>query len=89
MSKLKNEVAPKGMEFKPTEFVIGGKYATIMTVIAFPRMIQPGFLSDMTNISGVKLAIKHIPIDFEEMLLQEPKKELHDFFVIYEMKSFI
>ena len=30
-----------------------------------------------------------IPIDFDDMLLQEPKKELHDFFVKYEMKSFI
>lgn len=55
MSKLKSEVAPKGMEFKPTEFVIGGKYSTIMTVIAFPRNIAPGYLSDITNINGVKL----------------------------------
>lgn len=30
-----------------------------------------------------------IPVTFDEMLLQEPKKELHDFFVKYEMKSFI
>ena len=52
MSKLKSEVAPKGMEFKPTEFVIGGKYATIMTVISFPKNITPGFLSDMTNINA-------------------------------------
>ena len=43
MAKLKSEVAPKGMEFKPTEFVIGGKYATIMTIIAFPRSIAPDF----------------------------------------------
>ena len=55
--KLKSEVAPKGMEFKPTEFIIGGKYSTIMTVVSFPRNISPGFLSDMTNIGGVKLAI--------------------------------
>ena len=27
---VKNEIAPKGMEFKPTEFRIGGKYSTII-----------------------------------------------------------
>ncbi len=38
MANLKSEVAPKGMEFKPTEFVLGGKYSTILTVTAFlPR----------------------------------------------------
>lgn len=30
-----------------------------------------------------------IPLPFEDMLLQEPKEELHDFFVKYEMKSFV
>lgn len=30
-----------------------------------------------------------IPLPFETMLLQEPKEELHDFFVKYEMKSFV
>ena len=30
-----------------------------------------------------------IPLSFEAMLLQEPKEELHDFFVKYEMKSFV
>ena len=69
MAKLKSEVAPKGMEFKPTEFVVGGKYATIMTIIAFPRSIAPGFLSGVTNIGGVKLAIKHIPIQFSVLIL--------------------
>ena len=64
MANLKSEVAPKGMEFKPTEFVLGGKYSTILTVIAFPRNIMPGFLSDITNIQGVKIAIKHMPIPF-------------------------
>lgn len=30
----------------------------------------------------------HIPLPIEEMSLEEPKPELHDFFVKYEMKSF-
>ena len=83
MSKLKSEVAPKGMEFKPTEFVIGGKYSTIMTVIAFPRNIAPGYLSDITNINGVKIAIKHIPIEFE-VLRKMLNKEIADLKVRYQ-----
>ena len=61
---VKNEVAPKGMEFKPTEFRIGGKFSTIMTIVSFPKNIYIGYLSDITNISGVKVVVKHIPIQF-------------------------
>ncbi len=61
---LKNEIAPKGLQFKPTEFIISGKYATILTVISYPKYITPGFLANITNISGVKVVAKHIPIEF-------------------------
>ena len=65
--KIKNEVAPKGLDFKPTEFLIGNKYSTIMTVVSFPNVIGVGFLSDITSVSGVKAVIKHIPIQFSVM----------------------
>ena len=65
--KLKSELAPKGMEFKPTEFRLGGKYSTIMTVISYPKNIVPGYLSNLTSIRGVKVAIKHIPIPFSTL----------------------
>jgi len=71
---LKSEIAPKGMEFKPTEFTLGGKYCTIMTIITFPKSIYIGYLSDITSISGVKVSIKHIPIEFstiQKMLNKE------------------
>jgi len=64
---LKAEVAPKGMDFKPTEFMISGKYCTIMTVVSFPKQIGVGYLSDITSVSGVKAVIKHIPIQFSTM----------------------
>ena len=84
--KLKSEVAPKGMEFKPTEFIIGGKYSTIMTIVSFPRNISPGFLSDMTNIGGVKLAIKHIPIEFS-VLQKMLNKEIADLKMRYQSEK--
>jgi len=60
---LKSQVAPKGLDFTPIkEFMIGGKYATILTVISYPRFIGEGYLSDLTNISGIKVVIKHIPV---------------------------
>lgn len=64
---LKSEIAPKGLDFKPTEFCIGNKYCTIMTVVSFPKMIGVGYLSDITSINGVKAVIKHIPIQFSVM----------------------
>ena len=61
---LKSQLAPKGIEFKPTEFMISGKYCTIFTIISYPKSIYEGYLANITNISGVKIAIKHIPIEF-------------------------
>ena len=86
MSTFKSEVAPKGMEFKPTEFMLGGKYSTILTVISFPRNISPGFLSNMTNINGVKISIKHMPIQFS-ILQKMLNKEIADLKTRYQTEK--
>ena len=69
MSKMtmKSEIAPKGLKFNVTDFIISDKYATILTVLEYPKAIGPGFLSNITNIPGVKVSVKHIPIDFATM----------------------
>ncbi len=64
---IKSQLAPKGIEFKPTEMVISGKFCTILTIITFPKYISEGYLANLTNISGVKIAIKHIPIEFSTL----------------------
>ena len=64
---IKKELAPKGLEFKPSEFVISDKWCTILTVVSFPKWIGPGFLSNITSNSGVKVVIKHIPLPFSVM----------------------
>ena len=79
----KNEIAPKGMEFKPTEFRIGGKYSTIITIVNFPKNIYVGYLSDITNISGVKVVVKHIPIQFS-VLQKMINKEIADLKTRYQ-----
>ena len=61
---IKKELAPKGLEFKPAEFVISDKYATILTVVSYPKYIDPGFLADLTSMPGIKIVIKHIPLPF-------------------------
>ncbi len=67
MFKFKSEIAPKGIDFKATEFHLGTKVSTILTIIAFPKSIYPGYLSDLINLPGVKVAIKHIPIPFDTL----------------------
>jgi hypothetical protein len=64
---FKSEIAPKGLNFNVNDFMISDKYATILTIISYPKMISPGFLANITNIPGVKVVIKHIPIDFNTM----------------------
>ena len=61
---IKSEIAPKGMSFSPTFFRLGDKYCTILSIISYPKFIEHGYLANLTNIPGVKLVIKHIPIDF-------------------------
>ena len=62
---FKSQVAPKGLMFNKSDFMISGKYATILTAITFPRIIDDGYLSDLTNIPGVKVVVKHIPVSSE------------------------
>ena len=63
-SSFKSEIAPKGLQFYPSDFFISDKYATILTVVAFPKYISPGYLSNLTSMPGIKIAIKHIPVPF-------------------------
>ena len=67
MSLFKSEVAPKGLQFNPSDFNISDKYATILTVVSYPKFITPGYLADLTNIPGIKVVIKHIPVPFSLM----------------------
>ena len=61
---IRTQIAPKGLEFKPSSFITSDKYCTILTVISYPKIINPGFLSDLTSMAGVKMVIKHIPLPF-------------------------
>ena len=67
MSIFKSEIAPKGLHFNPSDFNISDKYATILTVVSYPRTIPAGYLADLTNIAGIKVVIKHIPVPFSTL----------------------
>ena len=74
---IRAQIAPKGLEFKANSFVISDKYATILTVVSFPRYIQPGYLSSLTSMSGIKVVIKHIPLPFS-VISKMLNKEIAD-----------
>lgn len=74
---FKSQIAPKGLQFNPADFVISDKYATILTVISYPRLIGPGYLANITNLSGIKMVIKHIPLPFS-VLAKMLNKEISD-----------
>ena len=85
--KIKKELAPKGMTFNSTDFVISDKYATILTVISYPKYITHGYLSSLTSgISGVKVVIKHIPVAFE-VVSKMLNKQLLELNERYEKES--
>ncbi|MBR4262190.1 MAG: ATP-binding protein [Bacilli bacterium] len=61
---FKSQIAPKSLDFNASDFFISDKYATILTVVSYPKFIAPGYLSTLTNMSGIKIVIKHIPVPF-------------------------
>ena len=83
---IKSEIAPKGIDFKPTEFLISDKYSTILTVVSYPKYIEHGYLASITNISGVKVVAKHIPIEFST-LKKMLNKEIADLKQRYQSEN--
>jgi len=86
MSMFASEIAPKGLSFNQSDFVISDKYATIMTVISYPKFITPGYLSGLTNMAGVKVVIKHIPVSFSVMRSML-NKQINDYRDKYEKEK--
>lgn len=80
---IKSQIAPKGLEFKSNEFIISDKYATILTVISYPKFIQPGYLATLTSMSGIKVVIKHIPLPFSS-ISRMLNKEIADLKMRYQ-----
>ena len=83
--KFKSEIAPKGIEFRSADFSISDKYATILTVVSYPRYVGPGYLSNLTNMAGIKMIIKHIPVDYD-LLSRMLNKEIADLRTKYQQE---
>jgi type IV secretory pathway VirB4 component len=83
---IRNQIAPKGLEFKPSSIVISDKYATILTVISYPKIISPGYLSSLTSMSGIKVVIKHIPLPFS-VISKMLNKEIADLKQRYQTEN--
>ncbi|MEG1495160.1 MAG: ATP-binding protein [Bacilli bacterium] len=67
MIDIKTQIAPKGLQFNASDFFISDKYATILSVVSYPKYIAPGYLSNLTSMAGIKVVIKHIPVPFQTM----------------------
>jgi hypothetical protein len=52
MTRLKNEIAPKNLSFSSNEIYISDKYMTILTIVAYPRTMGVGYLSNITVCQG-------------------------------------
>ena len=80
---IRTQIAPKGLEFKPSSFITSDKYCTILTVISYPKIIYPAFLADLTSMAGVKMVMKHIPLPFG-VINKMVNKEIADLKVKYQ-----
>ncbi len=83
---IKSQIAPKGLEFRASDFIISDKYATILTVVSYPKFISPGYLANLTSMSGVKVVIKHIPLPFS-VIQRMLNKEIADLKARYQEEN--
>ena len=81
--KFKSQIAPKGLQFNPSDFFISDKYATLLTVVSYPKFIGPGFLSTLTTMPGIKVVIKHIPVPFS-ILAKMLNKQIAELKISYQ-----
>lgn len=74
---FKSQIAPKELEVRSDELIISGKHCALMTIISYPKSISEGYLANITQLSGIKVCIKHIPIAFS-VLSKMLNKEIAD-----------
>ena len=63
--------------------VISDKHCCILTIISYPKMIGEGYLANLTQLGGIKIVIKHIPIAFS-VLSKMLNKEIADMKARYQ-----
>ena len=83
---FKSEIAPKGIEWHSADFIMSDKHCTVLTVISYPRYIGPGYLSNLTNMSGIKMVIKHSPLPYS-VLAKMLNKEVADLKAKYQQEK--
>ena len=84
---IKKEIAPKGLSFGVSDFTISDKFATILSVLSYPKYITPGYLSSLTaGQAGVKIVIKHIPVAFD-VVSKMLNKQLIDLYDRYQKET--
>lgn len=83
---FKSQIAPKGLEFRSGDMIISNKYCTILTIISYQTVIPHGYLANLTQLSGIKIVIKHIPISFS-VLSKMLNKEIADLKMRYQNEN--
>ena len=83
---IRDQIAPKGLQYRASDFIISDKYSTLLTVISYPKYISPGFLASLTSMSGIKIVIKHIPLPFS-VISKMINKEIADLKSRYQQEN--
>jgi type IV secretory pathway VirB4 component len=75
ITALRDFIAPSSIEFQPTFFQLGTRYARTYYVYGYPRQIYTGWLSSMVNLDEViDLSIYVYPVESQVVLENLRKK---------------
>ena len=75
ITALRDFIAPSSIEFKPTYFQIGTRYARTYYVYGYPRQVYTGWLSSMINLDEIiDLSMFVYPVESQVVLENLRKK---------------
>lgn len=75
ITALRDFIAPSSIEFKPTYFQIGTRYARTYYVYGYPRQVYTGWLSSMINLDEIiDLSMFIYPVESQVVLENLRKK---------------
>ena len=75
ITALRDFIAPSSLEYSPTHFQLGTRYARTYYVYGYPRQVSTGWLSSMVNLDEIiDLSLYIYPVDSQVVLESLRKK---------------
>lgn len=64
---FKEKIAPSGLKIGEKDVVLGDAYASVVTVVSYPSMVDVGWLGTVSNVNNTRMVMTITPVDGTEI----------------------